>query len=263
VSASRGSAARSEPDRTLSAPLQPPRLALPRRARPASADTTPPAPESYASPLTFRSGGLPSVRAVPRAARYAAGTSDGWRIKQDRPADRLPGTSRSRLGESNPRPTHYEDAAQLLNELHQHREHNTGHQEHSAKWANAIRHARTHARASARPRTRRVGGRALRITASDTGIGLPAEWSYDYSARRRGRRPLPLRGTRGGPPVGGCMRGCAYSPGRVQAGQDRTRVQTELVVEQAAQCSSIGLTSTPILREDLRSAAVPGAAGDR
>ncbi len=51
----------------------------------------------------------------------------------------------SRLGESNPRPTHYEDDASDPWTLYQHRQHPAQHRGHCATSTNVIRHARTHA----------------------------------------------------------------------------------------------------------------------
>ncbi len=63
----------------------------------------------------------------------------------------------SHLGESNPRPTHYEGDAPNTWTLYQHRQHPAQHRGNSTTWANAIRHARTHA--SDRSIQDRVAGR--------------------------------------------------------------------------------------------------------
>jgi hypothetical protein len=93
----------------------------------------------------------------------------------------------SRLWESNPRPTHQEDAASPPPPLHQHRQHTPRLGKHPAAWENAVRHARSHARPA---RARWPRGTSITRRCSAPRPGCPTLWPPD--AATPPPRPLPV-----------------------------------------------------------------------
>jgi hypothetical protein len=149
-----------------------------------------------------------------------------------------------RLVNKPPRPTHYEDAAPPPQALYQHQEHNPRHQEHSATWTNAIRHARSHARVRCRFEARRL--RPPAISAAPllgSGIGTVVrrrETAAPEAPSRATRRRVDARPTPAA--AGRLCAGGATTPIRcITASVEHIPVLDELAV---ARTPTMSMTST-------------------
>jgi hypothetical protein len=123
----------------------------------------------------------------------------------------------SRLWESNPRPTHQEDAASPPPPLHQHRQHTPRLGKHPAAWENAVRHARSHARPA---RARWPRGTSITRRCSAPRPGCPTLWPPD--AATPPPRPLPV--SHSGHAKARANRGEGSMPGRRRLARRRCRL---------------------------------------